>query len=207
MQEVKWSQISPYPESHRGRTPGVKSCPRIRHPHVYWSKQHIVSLRVMRVFNTTKQYCWDLQGSYRTMRLWQLAFIGLNMTHCLLAKTEHQQETDSKNKDQAPSAFPHILYISPWYWHSRRGVVHKEPVGALSQSVRQSAVWATGGQAGWSHWCTLKRVSVQICRCEQGSLECMSEFNKLRAKAYSNIHWHTERSTWLERIWKVTPVK
>lgn len=39
------------------------------------------------------------------------------------------------------------------------------------------------------------------------SLECMSGFNMLRAKAYSNIYWHMERSTWSGRIWKVTPVK
>lgn len=33
------------------------------------------------------------------------------MTHSLLSETEHQQEIDSKNKEQAPSAFPLILYI------------------------------------------------------------------------------------------------
>ena len=64
-------------------------------------------------FNTAEQYSRDVRGSYRTMGAWQFTFIGFNMTHCLLAKTEHQQEIDSKNKEQAPSAFPHILYILP----------------------------------------------------------------------------------------------
>lgn len=84
-----------------------------------------------------KQYSLEMRGSYHTMGVWQFTFIGFNMTHCLLAKTEHQQEIDSKNKDQAPSAFPHILYILPWYWHSRRGIVHKEPVRTLPQSVKR----------------------------------------------------------------------
>lgn len=66
-------------------------------------------------FHTIEQYSLEMRGSYHTMGVWQFTFIGFNMTHCLLAKTEHQQEIDSKNKDQAPSAFPHILYILPWY--------------------------------------------------------------------------------------------
>lgn len=69
--------------------------------------------KIVFFFNTAEQYSRDVRGSYRTVGAWQFTFIGFNMTHCLLAKTEHQQEIDSKNKEQAPSAFPHILYILP----------------------------------------------------------------------------------------------
>lgn len=66
-----------------------------------------------------------MRGSYQTMGVWQFTFIGFNMTHCLLAKTEHQQEIDSKNKDQAPSAFPHI-HLAPVFSKAKRISPHKK---------------------------------------------------------------------------------
>lgn len=129
---------------------------RIHQLDVYRSKQHIVSCEEKRGFNTSKQYSREMQGSYRAMGVWKFTFIGFNMTHCLLAKTEHQQEIDSKNKDQAPSAFPHILYILPWHWHSHRGVVHKEPVRKLPQSEKKAELCMSS--TGWSHWHTHKKV-------------------------------------------------
>lgn len=135
-------------------------CLPIKETHLVSCIMHLVGRR--EIFNTAEQYSWEMRGSYHTMGVWQFIFIGFNMTHCLLTKTEHQQEIDSKNKDQAPSAFPHILYILPWYWHSRRGVVHKEPIRTLPQSGKESEsfVWATWRAAGWACWRTHRRFLV-----------------------------------------------
>lgn len=75
------------------------------------------------------------------MGVWQFTFIGFNMTHCLLAKTEHQQEIDSKNKDRAPSAFPFpTIHLALVLTQPPRRRAHKEPVRKkLPQSEKKNS--------------------------------------------------------------------
>lgn len=115
------------------------------------------------------------------MGAWQFTFIGFNMTHCLLAKTEHQQEIDSKNKEQAPSAFPHILYILP------RRRAQKEPVRLFPRSRGDKKPKSELCMSEDDHVDSLTErfccfFLVQIWRSERGSLECTSGFNMLRRK-------------------------
>ena len=122
-------------------------------------------------FNTAEQYSRDVRGSYRTMGAWQFTFIGFNMTHCLLAKTEHQQEIDSKNKEQAPSAFPHILYILP------RRRARKGPVRIFPPSHTKSKLCMSEDDHIFFFFFGCK-----FGESERGSLEFTSGFNMLRRK-------------------------
>lgn len=111
------------------QSPAMAERHRICQPDVHRSEQHMAGKK--RGFIVARQYSREMQGSHRTMGVWQFTFTGFNMTHSLLAKTELQQEIDSKNKDQAPSAFPLVLYIFLWYWYSHWGMVDNEAVRIL----------------------------------------------------------------------------
>lgn len=60
-----------------------------------------------RGFNATKHYIREMRGPYRSMGVWQFTFIGFNMTHCLLAKTDRRLTLKIKT-----SHHQHFLYTS-----------------------------------------------------------------------------------------------
>lgn len=105
------------------------------------------------------------------------------MTHCLLAKTEHQQEVDSKNKDHAPSAFP-LQLVKP----QRRQILRHCSHSLVNLKTKKVVPWSNLNVCGVD-WST---AFLSVCG-----------FYILRAECNSSIYWHVERSAWLDRMWKV----